>query len=568
MTLEERERIVSNDYADLLVNYAGNPAVFETFTDATVQIIDFFNAIVHVPVEQITDQIIVQRRYSVMPSLFGIISEISLESSGISRLRSIPNFSLTGNGVLMGFLDTGIDYTNSIFKYADNTTRIVSIWDQTIFSDNYPEGIFYGTEYNKEQINLALNSENPLELVPSVDENGHGTMLAGIAGGNDDLSNGFYGIAKDAEFVVVKLKPAKSYLKNFFIIPEDALCYQENDILFALNYLKNVAIRLKRPIAICIALGTSQGAHDGRGTLSSFLSYLGDNAGVAIVVASGNEGTTRRHFYGGVDTSTGYQLVELNVGENEPGFSMELWGDTPSIFSIDITTPSGEYIPRISAKLNENREVSFVFEQTTIFIDYQMVESQSGDQLILMRFRNPAPGIWRFKVYAKGDIPMDFHIWLPMSGFISDQIYFVSSNPYTTILSLGNAQIPITTTAYNPEDDNLYTNASRGYTRLNEIKPDLAAPGVNIISPTIEHGFAAVSGTSPAAAHTTGAAALLLEWGIVKGNLKNMSTITLKNLLLRGARRNVDVIYPNRDWGYGILDVYNTLNRLARGIAD
>lgn len=568
MTLEERERIVSNDYADLLVNYAGNPAVFETFTDATVQIIDFFNAIVHVPVEQITDQIIVQRRYSVMPSLFGIISEISLESSGISRLRSIPNFSLTGNGVLMGFLDTGIDYTNPIFKYADNTTRIVSIWDQTIFSDNYPEGIFYGTEYNKEQINLALNSENPLELVPSVDENGHGTMLAGIAGGNDDLSNGFYGIAKDAEFVVVKLKPAKSYLKNFFIIPEDALCYQENDILFALNYLKNVAIRLKRPIAICIALGTSQGAHDGRGTLSSFLSYLGDNAGVAIVVASGNEGTTRRHFYGGVDTSTGYQLVELNVGENEPGFSMELWGDTPSIFSIDITTPSGEYIPRISAKLNENREVSFVFEQTTIFIDYQMVESQSGDQLILMRFRNPAPGIWRFKVYAKGDIPMDFHIWLPMSGFISDQIYFVSSNPYTTILSLGNAQIPITTTAYNPEDDNLYTNASRGYTRLNEIKPDLAAPGVNIISPTIEHGFAAVSGTSPAAAHTTGAAALLLEWGIVKGNLKNMSTITLKNLLLRGARRNVDVIYPNRDWGYGILDVYNTLNRLARGIAD
>ncbi len=568
MTLEERERIVSNDYADLLVNYAGNPAVFETFTDATVQIIDFFNAIVHVPVEQITDQIIVQRGYSVMPSLYGIISEISLESSGISRLRSIPNFSLTGNGVLIGILDTGIDYTNPVFKYADNTTRIVSIWDQTIFSDNYPEGTFYGTEYNKEQINLALNSENPLELVPSVDENGHGTMLAGIAGGNDDLSNGFYGIAKDAEFVVVKLKPAKSYLKNFFIIPEDALCYQENDILFALNYLKNVAIRLKRPIAICIALGTSQGAHDGRGTLSSFLSYLGDNAGVAIVVASGNEGTTRRHFYGGVDTSTGYQLVELNVGENEPGFSMELWGDTPSIFSIDITTPSGEYIPRISAKLNENREVSFVFEQTTIFIDYQMVESQSGDQLILMRFRNPAPGIWRFKVYAKGDIPMDFHIWLPMSGFISDQIYFVSSNPYTTILSLGNAQIPITTTAYNPEDDNLYTNASRGYTRLNEIKPDLAAPGVNIISPTIEHGFAAVSGTSPAAAHTTGAAALLLEWGIVKGNLKNMSTITLKNLLLRGARRNVDVIYPNRDWGYGILDVYNTLNRLARGIAD
>jgi subtilisin family serine protease len=564
MTLDERLRIVSNDYADLLVNYSGNPAVFQSFDDATIQIIDFFHALVHVPVKLITDNIIAEIGYSVMPSLFGIISEESIEKSGIKRIRSIPNFNLRGSGVLVGILDTGIDYTNPIFKYADNTTKIVSIWDQTIFSDNYPKDTSLGTEYSRDQINNALKSENPYEIVPTTDEIGHGTMLAGIAAGNVDLANGFSGVAPDAELVVVKLKPAKPYLKNFFLIPEDAICYQENDILLALNYLLSIAVQINRPIAICVALGTSQGGHDGRGILSNFLSFQADNIGVSIVVAAGNEGNARRHFYGVIDPNIGYQVVELNVGENEKGFLMELWGDSPSIFSIDILTPSGEYVPKIIATMNENREVSFIFEKTLIFIDYQMVESQSGDQLILFRFRDPAPGIWKFKVYGRGDILLGFHIWLPMSGFISDNTYFIASDPYTTILSLGNTVVPITVTAYNTAQDNLYINSSRGYTRIGDVKPDLAAPGVNIISPTNDYGFGEVSGTSPSAAHTTGVTALLLEWGIVKGNLKNMSTVNIKNLLLRGARREIGVIYPNRDWGYGILDLYNTFDKLRR----
>jgi subtilisin family serine protease len=564
MTLEERERIISNDYADLLVNYSGYPVVFESFTDATVQIIDFFHALVHVPVEQITDNILMERGYSIMPSLYGIISDLSLESSGITRLRSIPYFNLRGNGVLVGILDTGIDYTNQIFKYADNTTRIVSIWDQTIFSDNYPTGTYYGTEYSREQINMALASENPLEIVPSMDEIGHGTMIAGIAAGNDDPANGFYGVAPDAELVVVKLKPAKPYLKNFFRIPEAAVCYQESDILFALNYLIDVSIQLKRPLAICIALGTSQGAHDGRGTLSSFLSYQANNSGIAIVIAGGNEGNARSHFYGTINPSVGSQLVELNVGPDEQGFSMELWGSSPNIFSIDITSPSGEYVPKLSARLNENREISFIFEETTVNIDYQMVESQSGDQLILLRFRNPAQGIWRFTVYGRGDLKLDYHIWLPMSGFISDQTFFIHPNPYTTILSLGNARVPITVTAYNPHDDSLYVNASKGFTRAEVIKPEFAAPGVNIVSPTVGNGFVTASGTSLSAAHTTGVAALLLEWGVVRGNMKNMSTLTMKNLMMKGARRDMNVVYPNRDWGYGILDVFNVFDSLRR----
>lgn len=564
MTEEERERIFSNDYADLLISYSGDRSIFEDFEDATVHIIDFFNAIVHVPVQQITNNTIVQWGYSVMPSLFGLISQASLEASKIFRLRNVPNFNLKGQGVLIGFLDTGIDYTNPIFKYADNTTKIVSIWDQTIVSDNFPEDTFYGTEFSREQINQALQSENPYEVVPSRDEIGHGTMLAGIAAGNEVPENDFYGVAPGAEIVVVKLKQAKPYLMDFFGIPENAVCYQENDILFAIQYIRDVALRLHRPVVLCVALGTSQGAHDGRGTLSNLLSFRSEDTGIAVVIAAGNEGNARRHYFGIIDPINVYDTVELNVGENEGNFSMELWGNSPGLFTIDIKTPSGEFVPRIIPRLDESIELNFIFEQTTIYMDYQIVESQSGDQLILLRFRNPAPGIWTFNVYERGDLNVGFHIWLPMEGFISNNTYFIRSDPYTTILSLGNGIVPITVTAYNHEDDTLYLNASRGYTRTGVTKPEIAAPGVRIISPTLDGGFSGVTGSSPAAAHLAGVAAMLLEWAIVQGNLPRMNTSVMKIFLIRGARRNIEIQYPNRDWGYGILDVYNVFDSLRR----
>jgi subtilisin family serine protease len=566
LTPEERERIISNDFADLLIAYSGDRSVFNQFQDATVHIINFFQAVVHVPVTQITDETVQKLGYSVMPSLFGLISQASLEASGVTRIRNIPNFNLRGQGVLIGLFDTGIDYTNPIFQNADKTTKIAALWDQTISTGPYPAGRFYGTEYTREQINTALQSENPLEVLPTRDENGHGTMLAGIAAGNEVPGSDFYGVAPDAELIVVKLKPAKPYLKQFFRIPEEALCYQENDILFALDYLTETATRLNRPLVICVALGTSQGAHDGRGTLSSFLSLQAEHVGTAIVIAAGNEGNARRHYRGSVDQTTGYDTVELNVGENEPGFSMELWGDSPNVFSIDILSPSGEYIPRISARLDEFRVISFIFERTIINLDYQMTESQSGDQLILLRFSNPAPGIWRLRVYSRGEGAPGFNIWLPMSGFISDETYFIRSDPYTTILSLGNARTPITVTAYNIVDDSLYQNASRGFTRIGVIKPEIAAPGVAIVSPTVDQGFAEVTGTSASAAHAAGIAAMLLEWGIVKGNYTNMSTVDMKVFLIRGARRELDIIYPNRDWGYGILDIFNVFDAIRTGL--
>lgn len=562
MTIEEREVIVSEDYADLLIEYNGDLNVFEQFPDAIIHFISGRFAVLHIPEERITDSAILEFGYSAMPTCYGIVSSQSLEASGVVRLRNQPVLNLRGSGVLIGIIDTGIDYTNPIFQYADGTTRIAYIWDQTIQGDNYPEGTFYGTEYTREDINAALQSENPLEIVPSTDEIGHGTMVAGIAAGNPVPESDFYGIANSAEFVVVKLKPAKAYLKRFFCIPEDAICYQENDVLFGIQYLTQVAFRINRPMAICVAIGSSQGAHDGRGLSSTFVSSVAAFYGIAVVVAAGNEGNARRHFYSTIDPAVGYVDVELLVGENEGDFFMELWGNAPDLYYVDVLSPSGEYIPRIIGGLTDHRAITFLFESTILLIDYNMVESQSGDQLILFRFRRPAPGIWRFRVYQRGDLEGAINIWLPKEGFISNNTYFVNSNPYTTLLNLANTMVPITITAYNSGDNSLYLAASRGYARTNFIVPDLAAPGINIVAPTLNHGFTEVTGTSAAAAHTTGIAALMLEWGVLRENHLRMNSLVIGKLLIRGARRDPELEYPNRDWGYGILDIFNAFDRL------
>jgi subtilisin family serine protease len=459
-------------------------------------------------------------------------------------------------------VDTGIDYTNPVFQYNDKTTRIASIWDQTVIPVNDSEHIPYGTEYSREQINEALLAADPYSIVPSRDEIGHGTMIAGIAAGSEDFENGFSGVAPEAELVVVKLKPAKPYLKEFFRIPEDAVAYQETDLIYGIQYLIDYAALKNQPIVICIAVDTAQYAHDGRGTTSNWLSFLSTRPRIGILIAVGNEGIAQRHLGGFITEENAYKTVELNVGPNESGFSMELWGTVPNTFSIDITSPSGEYIPIIALRLDETRKFSFIFDPTIIYVDSQLVESQSGDQLILLRFTRPSQGRWKFNVYSKGVLPINFNIWLPMGNFIGPDTFFINPDPNITLLSLSCSITPISVTAYNTVDNSLYINAGRGYTRVNIVKPEIAAPGVDILSPSLNHGFVRVTGTSAAVAHVAGAAALMFEWGIVKGNYPEMSTEDLKVFMIRGAKRKTDLVYPNYEWGYGMLDVFNIFQAL------
>jgi len=563
MTQEERYKITSNEYTDLFIEYNRNVKLLNRFPNSTTHNIDTRYAIAYVPTNLLTENFISQYGYSPLPHCYGLTSEKSLEASGVQRLRRLPDFNTRGKGVLVGIIDTGIDYANPIFKREDGTSKIVALWDQTIDSGNrYPENTFYGTEYNEEQINQALGSENPLEIVPSIDDIGHGTMLAGIAVGSEVPESNFSGVVPESDLIVVKLKQAKQALREFFQIPLNVPCYQENDILWGLAYVIDMARRLGRPCAICIGIGTSQGSHDDKGPLNNNISFFGDYPGFTVSISAGNEGNMKRHFYSTIDSSIEPSTVELNVGANEPGFSMELWGAAPNTYSIDILSPTGEYIPRISESLRTNQTVHFLFGKSIIFIDYRLIETHTGDQLILMRFLNPTPGAWRFRVYSRGDLSGSFHIWLPMNGFISSDTYFIKPDPYTTVTSPGNSISPITVTAYNPDNDALYPQASKGYSRINMIKPELAAPGVNVIVPTLEKGFATASGTGIAAAHTAGITVMLLEWGIIRGFYPGIDSVVIKKYLIRGARRNESFQYPNRDWGYGIIDLYNVFDVL------
>lgn len=566
MTPADKYKIISNDYMDLLIIYNSNPNSLKKFEQYSVHIMNDSYAVIYVPMTEVNPRLLSDYGYSAMPKCYALLDSVSLVESGITKLRANTAFNLRGNGVIIGIIDTGIDYTNPVFQKADATTKILSIWDQSIDSvDQYPKVVYpayYGTEYTSTQINQALQSANPLEIVPSVDEIGHGTKLAGIAAGSENIENNFSGVAPDSDLMIVKLKQAKENLRDYYSIPQDVPCFQENDIIWAIQYLVDSARVLKRPISICIGLGTSLGAHNNSGYLNNSASIAGDFPGVSITAAAGNEGTARRHFFGTLDQKTSPLSIELNVSEKDKGFTMEIWGDPPLIFSVDILSPSGEYVPTIYGRLEETRTVRFIFEQTIINLDYILIEEETGKQVIIMRFKNISPGTWKFQLTAKNDWPGAIHSWLPVGDFISNETYFLQPDSNITLTSPANSYVPMTIVAYNPDNGALYINSSKGFTTSGTINPDLAAPGVDITCPGPNHTFTTLTGTSAAAAHTTGIAAMVLEWGIVNNNYKNLDTVGIKKFLIRGAKRNPQLKYPNEDWGYGIVDVFNAFNIL------
>ncbi len=556
-------RIVGEEYADFIADYEldteenlANKGICYIPIDST------FTA-VYMPLNILPTNPMREYGYKVYARLFGLLDLQSLETSGVSRLRNIPGLDIRGQGVLIGIVDTGIDYTHKAFTYSNNTTKIVSIWDQTIQSNYAPENFYFGTEYSREQINSALQNSNPLTIVPSTDSIGHGTFLAGIAAGNVDNENNFSGVVPDSELIVVKLKEAKAGFKDYYMVSQDIVSYQENDIMLGVKYLIDTAAKYQRPISICIGLGTSQGAHDEYGALSTYVSNLSQKDGVSIAIAAGNEGNSRHHFESTLLTGTDTETMELIIGPDEPGLYMEIWGDVPNTFSLEMISPGGEIVPLISPRINERREIRFIFEITTIFIEFLLVGSRSGAQVVALRFKNPAEGSWRITI-KKINKSLALHInsWLPMTGFIGNGTFFIPSSPYTTLTSPANTFNPVVATAYDNSNGSLYMNASRGFTRTGQISPDLAAPGVNIIGPIPGNKYAKHSGTSIAAAHTAGVAAMLLEWGKVRRNVRYLDGVDVKNLLIRGANRDPGKVYPNRENGYGTLNIFGVFENL------
>ena len=576
----------SESIADFIYRYGSQQQIVGNAAD--IPCIDYVSPdynIIYTPLDTVLPISLRKYSYYSVPGLFSLLDSSSMEVSGITSTFASPALGNRGRGVLIGLIDTGIDYTNPLFQNPDGTTRINSIWDQSLpedkdilppgVPDRYPgSGASYGTEYTREEINAALASDTPLALVPSTDTNGHGTFLAGIAAGASVPAQDFTGAAPESELVVVKLKPAKQYLRDFYLVRSDANAYQENDIMMGIKYLRVEAYRLRKPMVILLGLGSNLGSHEGTSPLSITLQDISRSLGAATVIAAGNETGLGHHYEGTIPSGQEWDDVEIRVGqpESELGFVVELWASTADTYSVGFISPSGEIISRIPIIAGNETSIPFLLEPTVITVNYQLIEAGSGKQLIFMRFQAPTTGIWKIRVFNTQYLTGQFHLWLPSQGLISDETVFLSPNPYTTITLPGNTASPITVGAYNHLNNSIYIHSSRGYTVGGLVKPDIAAPGVNIAGPAVGRGIgpagtAAVpmttrTGTSVAAAHVAGAVANLLSWGIVEGHNITMSEASIKAYLIRGARRNPALSYPNREWGYGALDLYETFLRL------
>lgn len=568
--------VASEDFADFIAPYFTTPEEF--IRSQGTDCIDFVNstlAVVYVPLSTVTPSTYTSYTYSAVPKLYSLLDVTSMDAAGITPAGELPVLNNQGAGVIVGFVDTGINYTDSLFRNVDGSTRIIGIWDQTNNSDNSnnienktakPFSAFsalYGTQYTAEEINLALNSDNPASIVPTRDENGHGTFLASIAAGNRDERAGFSGAAPQASIAMVKLKPAKQYLRDFYLIQDGAEAYQENDIMMGVSYLYFLARKYSMPLVVCIPLGTNMGSHMGMSRLGQYLNQVSLSNGSAVITAAGNETGARHHFRAVMDADTDEVTAELRVGEREAGFSMELWAENMGAYTVGFISPTGEVAREISVPLRGENTVSFLLEQTQITVYTQIADVSSGSQFIFMRFENPMSGIWRILIRNSLDIRETFHIWLPVRGFISDETYFLRPDPDTTITDPGNARYPITVTAYDHTKNSIYIHASRGYSLSGRIKPDLAAPGVNILGASVSgRRLTRMSGTSVSAAHLAGAAAILLNWGVLNANYPYLNTPVLKSIFVRGAQRNPALTYPNREFGYGTLNLYEAFLHL------
>lgn len=567
--MTEREKIVSNDFYDLLTDFRVSGGFEGELADAVFQPVDGEIGVAYVNRAVTPPMSVSNFTYPAIPKIYGLMQNrfgenfdpTQLIQSGITQVQE-GALGLTGRGVVIGFIDTGIRYENEVFRNEDGSTRILGIWDQTQQTGEPPEGILYGTEYKREVINRALQSENPREIVPSYDENGHGTAVASVAAGSR-LGSGlrFIGAAPEADIVMVKLREAKPHLKDFYLISQDTPAYAESDILVALRYLENYAISLVRPLVICFGMGTSLGDHEGHSILADYLNRIATRRSRAVVVCGGNEGNSAHHYHGvpveGLTETI--DNVELRVDGNENGFVAELWGSVPTTHAISIRTPGGEITPRVDFREQSSREFSFIYERTRVQVDHVLVEPGSGEELIFFRFINPTPGVWTIQVTMSGNSEGNgFHIWLPLREFLQSDTYFLRPSPYVTLTEPSNVREVITTTAYNDANTSFWADSGRGYTRMGRVKPDICSPGVNIS--TI---LGSRTGSSMAAALAAGASALFLEWAVVERNQLRVETREIKNYLIRGAKRSPGVDYPSREWGYGRLDLAGTFNVLA-----
>lgn len=560
-----RKMILSEDYIDFISPVYRAVSLEETEKEKVcIQNMDFGFQAVYVNKTMARPLSLENYRYNSIPNCYELMDLQAMDDAGISIVQTYPTLRLLGSGIMIGILDTGIDYRNPLFQNIDGSTRIAGIWDQTIQDGELPEELDYGSEYTEEMINEALRSDNPLEIVPSMDMDGHGTFIASVAAGGADLEHRFIGAAPESVLAVVKLKQAKTYLKDFYAIRQDAVCFQENDIMLAMKYINGLARKRNMPLVICVALGTNSGGHNGSTLLSAMLDAYSSMLNRSVVISAGNGAVHRHHFFHEFRNINDSTEAEIRVEEGVEGFVVELWSTIPNVMTVAFTSPSGERTGYISLKQGYEYKEEFLFDRTDVEVEYRLLLENSDSQLIFIRFRNPSQGIWKIGVKPVRVSDGRFHMWLPVPGFLTGEVYFLQANPDTTLAEPGSSLVAMTVAFYNGIDNSVDINSGRGYTRDGRIKPDFAAPGVMVIGAGLNNEFVVRSGSSVAVGIAAGASALLMEWVLGQPGVSGVNSSQIRNIIILGAEQRPGTDSPNREWGYGTMNLYRSLDILRQ----
>lgn len=538
---------------ELIVKYTGDiQSVAKRYGASAVVLLGGY-AIVTMPQEHINEFAdCAEVVYIEKPHRLFFSDRQALERSCVYYAWSEP-YSLSGEGVLAAVIDSGIDWKNTDFRNSDGSTRILKLWDQTVApeSSGYapPEGYVVGTEYNRDVINLALSGDEAAlrSMNLSRDYSGHGTFVTGIAAGNGQgMAGSFRGVAFESELIIVKLGDS-----------EQRQFPRTTRLMEAVNYCIMEAQKAGKPVVINMSFGNNQGSHDGTDLLSTYLNAASDVWKNVIVCGSGNEAGNGIHA-SGMLSGRKAESVELAVGEYESGFNLQLWKNYSDEYGVELIAPSGER----SGNLRTYGADRMSLDNTQVYVYYGQPTPYSRYQQLYFEFV-PAggyvtPGVWRIVLTPVRIVDGRYDLWLQESATLNEDTRFFSPSEETTLTVPSAAGKVITVGAYNSRTDAYADFSGRGYTRTNDnIKPDIVAPGVNIVSTAVNGGYTVRSGTSMAVPFVGGSAALLMQWGIVKRNDPYLYGEKVKAYLIRTARHLPGEPVPSKRTGWGALCLRN-----------